>query len=93
LKQSPSDETRKPNPEGATRWFVKLLRKVAEGQLPDRPLEDVERDGRYEDGLLTRAAKIFSVSKRAARDCYKDAQKITGIRTLSLGGRPRKRTS
>jgi hypothetical protein len=93
LKQSPSDDALKPNPEGATRWFVKVLRKVAEGQLPDWPLEDTKRAGRYEDGLLTRAAKTFSVSKRAARDCYKDAQKITGIGTLSLGGRPGKRIS
>jgi hypothetical protein len=93
LKESPSDETRKPNPQGATRSFVRLLRKVAEGQLPDRPLEDVERNGRKEDGLLTRAANIFSVSKRAARNCYYEAQKITGIRTLSLGGRPSKMRS
>jgi hypothetical protein len=83
----PFDEASRPNPEGATSWFVELLRKNPE--RPPQPLETVE--GRL--GLLEVAAKRFNVSLREARRCYERAQDITGIRTWSTAHRGKARKS
>lgn len=87
LRELPFDEKSRPNPEGATRWFVELLRRN-----PDRPprlLETVED----RIGLLEEATKRFNVSYREARRCYERAQDITGIRVWSTAHRGKARKS
>jgi hypothetical protein len=81
----PFDETSRPDPEGCTQWFVKLLRDYPERQ--PRPLETVE--GRI--GLLGEAAERFNVSLRRARRSYESAQDITGIRAWSTTHRGKAR--
>jgi hypothetical protein len=83
----PFDESSRPNPEGCTRWFVKLLHEYAERQ--PRPLETVEA----RIGLLDEAAERFNVSLRRARRCYESAQDITRIRTWSTTHRGKARKS
>jgi hypothetical protein len=86
-EKPPFDETRMPNPNGATRWFVDLLLKNRERQ--PRPLETVED----RIGLLDEATRRFSLSGRQARRCYESAQDITGIKTWSTAHRGKARKS
>ena len=58
LKELPFDEKSRPSPEGATSWFVELLRRNPDRS--PRPLETVE----HRIGLLEEAAKRFNVSRR-----------------------------
>ena len=87
LKELPFDEKSRPSPEGATSWFVELLRRNPDRS--PRPLETVE----HRIGLLEEAAKQFNVSRREVRRCYERAQDITEIRTWSTAHRGKARKS